>query len=199
MTETTDSANDRGFTLIELLVYGALSVLVLGLVGGFLINSLLAERSVRQTTESSNSGQVAAQSIARGVRDALYLDEAAGGALLRAVIVDDALAASPTVTCRAWYVTNGEVRTTSSNDPISVPSGPADVAGWTLVATGASPVGTAPVFDVVDDYSVDVKFQIDPANGASILVETTARSRQLDPIALDVTPLRETVEATECF
>lgn len=196
MTDTASPKNDSGFTLIELLVYGALSVLVLGLVGGFLINSLVAERSVRQTTQSSNSGQVAAQSISRGVRDALYLDEAAAGALLRAVIVDDAA----TVTCQAWYVAGGEVRTLRSSAPIPVPAEETDVENWTLIASNVSAVGGAPVFDLSDDgYSVDVRFQLTPQNGASILVETTARSRQLDPLKLGDTSVRDGVQETACF
>jgi type II secretory pathway pseudopilin PulG len=192
--------DDRGFTLIELLVYLALSVLVLGLVGGFLINSLTTERSVRGTTEASNSGQVAAQSISRGVRDALRIDVSSDGSLLRVLIVDDALATPLSIRCQAWYIADGELRMTQSTNPIPVPPGAAAVANWTLIAEDISAVGSSEYFTPTGGgASVDVAFKLAPARAASVLVETTARSRQLDPLQGAPASLLAQAGASKCF
>lgn len=172
--------DERGFSLIELVIYSMLAVLVLTIVGGMLINSLNAQALVRNSAQSSNTGQLVAQSVSHGVRNARALNLAAPTAdtlVLRALIVDNAVASPPTAHCEAWYFGGGEVRTTRSDTAIAVPALPSDVSSWTLLAIGAGPVGSDPMV-AVSGLTADLRVRLKEGTGAEILIETTAVSRQ---------------------
>ncbi len=69
----------RGFTLVEMLIAAGLMALVAAIIGGILINSLSAEKTVRTTTQAASAGQLVATSIERGVRNATWIDLATTG------------------------------------------------------------------------------------------------------------------------
>jgi prepilin-type N-terminal cleavage/methylation domain-containing protein len=172
--------SDRGFTLIELLVSSVLAVLVLSIVGGMLISSMSTENTVKDSTESTSLGQLASSSVTHGVRAASALSvttPAADTQLLRALIVDDVLANPVVAHCESWFYADGELRTKRSSTAISVPASPADVAGWTLLADGVEQVGTTPVF-ALTGLTVDLTMQVAGDRGLTVLIDTTAVSRQ---------------------
>lgn len=174
--------SERGMTLIELLVYALLLALVVALIGGLLINGLNTERTVRNSAEATSSGQLAAQSVSHGVRAATVLELSVPSGdpqVLRALIVDNALSSPVVSHCAAWYYGGGELRTTRSNTTIPMPTSPADVEGWTLLASGVEPAGATPVF-ILDTANRDVEFtmQLSHGDGLNTLIETTALSRQ---------------------
>ena len=172
--------SERGFTMIELLIYSMLATVVLVIVGGMLINALNAQNTVRDATDASNTGQLVSQSVTHGVRHARALDldaPTAGSEVLRALVVDDAVTTPVVAHCEAWYFGGGEIRTTRSDTQIPLPLNPADVSDWTLLADGALPVGTAPVF-AISGLTADLRVQLDSGKGLPVLIETTAASRQ---------------------
>ena len=176
--------DERGITLVELIIYAMLSVLILAIVGGMLVNSLSAERIVRDSSQASNTGQLVAQSVTRGVRMASKLEVTTptpDSVVLRVLIVDDALA-SPAATahCEAWYFGNGELRTTRSLSAIAIPGSHADAEGWTLLATGVAEVGAKPAFSVTG-LSANLALELDTGESSPLLIETTAASRQQAP------------------
>lgn len=183
--------SERGFTSIELLVASMLSILVLTLAGGMMISSLTAEQTVKDTTDSSNLGQLAAKAIAHGVRHANALSLTAPTAdtqVLMAHIVDDAVAEPAVAHCEAWYYGEGEVRWRSSPSAIAAPATAADASDWVLLAEGVSPVNSTPVF-TLSGTTVDVVMQLSGTHNVPILITTTAVSRQPAP----------TEVATLCF
>jgi prepilin-type N-terminal cleavage/methylation domain-containing protein len=193
MSRDDSMKSDRGFSLIELLVSSALAVLVLSIVGGMVISAISTERTVKQSTTSSNVGQLAASSITHGVRASskLHLSApAAGTQVLRALVVDDVLSTPAAAHCEAWYVGGGEVRTIRSSSAIPVPSTPADVASWTLLAQGVTTTGSEPVFTIAG-LKLELLMQLTSENGVAVLIDTTAVSRQPGPAPTEV--------ATLCF
>ena len=185
--------SERGLTLIELLVASALSVLVLMIVGGMIISAITTERTVQQSTAASSVGQLAASSITHGTRAASLLSLTAPAAdtqLLRALIVDDVLSTPAVAHCEAWYFGGGEVRTTRSATAIPTPVTAADVASWTLLADGVTASGANPVF-AVTGLELELLLQVTTQDGVTVLIDTTAVSRQ--------SGLPPTEVATLCF
>ena len=182
--------SERGFTLIELMIAGMLSVVVLVIVGGMLINSMKAERVVRDATSASNAGQLVATSVTRGVRNASSLDltaPAAGEELLRART--SGTSADPTAfVCQAWYFSGDEIRMKMSPTAIAAPT-PAQLATWTLVSDGIGPVSGGPVF-TLNGKQLDLKLNASAGDGAPVLISTSAVSRQ---------PASAPADAPVCF
>lgn len=186
-----------GFTLIELLIYSMLSIVVLLIVGGIFISSLKAERAVRAASEGTSTGQLVAQSLTNGVRNASSAQVStpfAGSRLLvtRSVGSDT----TPVWTCRAWYFGNGEIRTTTSIAAIPLPTVLTDVAGWTLLAEGVTADSSgAPVFDfpsgdtAFTNRQVDFRFNVSTGNGPSVLISSSAVSRQSPPPPIEESPI----------
>ncbi|WP_167138259.1 hypothetical protein [Diaminobutyricimonas sp. TR449] len=169
---------------MELVIYAMLAVVVLTIVGGLLINSLRAQALVNNSAQSSNTGQLVAQSATRGVRDAAKLELSTplpDVQVLRALVIDDALASPVVAHCRAWYFGDGAVRTTRSSVAIPLPTTAADVSNWMLLADGVEKVNADPVVGLVG-RSVKLKLQLAQGTESEVLIETTAVSRQ--PIAV---------------
>lgn len=174
-------SSDAGFSLIELIVASALGVLVLSIVGGMVISSFLTERTVNDSTTSSNLGQLALSSLSLGVRhasDLSLVEPTADSQVLMALIVDDVLSTPATAHCESWFIGDGEVRTERSSTAIAIPSGPADVADWTLLATGVEEVGSTPMLTMPGELTVQLKMQLHGDDGLTVLMDTTAVSRQ---------------------
>ncbi|MDJ0325036.1 hypothetical protein QMG61_14820 [Cryobacterium sp. PH31-AA6] len=178
-------------TLIELLVYMVLAVVVLLIVGGLLINSLTTQRTVRNATQASNAGQLVAQSVAQGVRNASALKVTApifGGELL--TVLTASMTTPQTWSCQAWYFGSGEVRTKTSSTLI--PTTAASVANWTLLGTGMQSVSGGAVFTstpLVNPRSVILNLDVSTVNGKPVRINSSSTSLQPLPVPVPVTGL----------
>lgn len=180
--------SERGFTLIELMIYSMLSIVVLLIVGGFLINSLRAENTVRDSTEATTSGQLVSQSIGKAIRNASAFQSTtpfAGAVMLTARTTRSATEWD----CQAWTYSNGEIRTTTSTTAIPAPTA-SSVQGWTLLSDSIVPVAGTPVLDI-SGHQVDLNFQVSTGTGKPVLIRTSALSRQPVPVT--------GVESAPCF
>lgn len=193
---------ERGFTLIELLVYMLLAVLVLAIAGGLLINSILAQRTIGDSAESTNTSQLVSQTVSAAVRDASAIRVVAGNpAILLVQIVEDARATPPSGRCEAWALTGDELRTVRYAGASSAPADDAlvsdwltsavgDYATWTRLAVGASAhddgAGPDPIFATHGSAGVSLMLDIATGNGVTVLIDTTTVSRQ--PALTGVTP-----------
>lgn len=189
--EPIEAKHTGGFTLIELLIYSMLSIVVLLIVGGIFINSLKAERAVRAASVGTSTGQLVAQSLTNGVRNASSAKVSSPTAGTRLLMTRSVGSGStPVWSCRAWYFGDGQIRTTTSSAAIPVPTAPADVAGWMLLAKGVTADTSAtpsPVFDfpsgdtAFSSRQVDFVFNVSTGNGPSVLISSSAVSRQSPP------------------
>ncbi|MCY7289265.1 MAG: prepilin-type N-terminal cleavage/methylation domain-containing protein [Cryobacterium sp.] len=184
--------DDAGMTLVELLVYMVLAVVVLLIVGGLLINSLSSERTVRNATQASNTGQLVAQSVAQGVRNASALKirtPSFGGELLT---VRTASRTNPqTWSCQAWYFGAGEVRTTKSTALIPTTTA-ASITNWTLLGTGIQNVLGGAVFSsapAMNPREVILNFDVSTVNGQPVRISSSSTSLQPLPVPVPVTGL----------
>ncbi|TDW29730.1 PulJ/GspJ family protein [Cryobacterium psychrophilum] len=174
------SSSNGGFTLIELLVYSALMVVVLLIAGGFLINTMKAQRTVDNATQASNSGQLVTRSVGHGVRNASSLWHSPAGAVPEVIMARTMRSDSAgTWFCQAWAYDNGSVRTTTSTSAISTNQTSTTVATWTLLGDGMQRVsaGTTPVFTVTG-RQVDLILEAKVEGGKAVLVRTSAVTRQ---------------------
>lgn len=175
-------------TLIELLVYMVLAVVVLLVVGGLLINSLSSERTVRNSTQATNAGQLVAQSVAQGVRNASALKVTVPSAGTELLTVRTASLTSPqTWSCQAWYFGGGEVRTTRSSTLILTAP-----ATWTLLGTGMQRVSAGVVFTptpAVNPRGVTLNLDVSTVNGRPVRISSSSTSLQPLPVPVPVTGL----------
>lgn len=170
---------DVGLSLVELLIYMVLAVVVLLIVGGLLINSLTAERTVRDAAASSSTGQLVSTSVGQGVRNSSSIWRSAAGADPEILIVRTAGAGSTeTWSCQAWSFYNGQIRTASS--PNLIPTTGPDIASWTLLGEGVAPVAGSPVFGGAG-RTVVLKLDVDSGKGQPVRIDTSLHSRQPVP------------------
>ncbi|SDK29229.1 hypothetical protein SAMN05216282_104203 [Cryobacterium psychrotolerans] len=168
-----------GFSLIELLIYMVLAVVVLLVVGSLLINSLTAERTVRDAAQSSSTGQLVSKSVGQGVRNSSSIWRSPAGAVPQVLIVRTAgTASTESWFCQAWSFQNGQIRSTSSPDLI--PTTTANIATWTLIGDGMAPVAGFPVFGG-SGRTVVLKLDVDSGKGQPLRIETSLHSRQPVP------------------
>ena len=181
--------SDSGFTLVDLLIYISFMVVVLLIVGGMLINSLKTERTVRNATQAANAGQLVAQSVSQGVRNASALKITTPSTGTELLTVRTASLTTPQVwLCQAWYFGAGEVRTKTSNTLIQG----ADFATWTLLGTGMQPVSGGPIFSstpVINPRGVTLNLDVRTVNGQPIRISSSAISLQPLPVPVPITGL----------
>lgn len=183
------SDRDQGFTLVELLVYMFLSVVVLTIISTILINSLRAENAVRAAAQATDSAQLAAQSLNRGVHNSSAIEVSAPAAdaiVVRTRSLDSSSAGA--WRCEAWSVFDGELRMTTSASAIPVPSLASDVSTWLLLAEGVEPIGAGPMFVLdADGRSLAVAVTVANGDGIPVTLDTTIVSRQPTPATGRVT------------
>ena len=170
---------DEGLTLIELLVYCARLVLVIGAVGGVLSSVLGASTTVRTVTAGSTAAQLVADSVATGIRnssdfrltvpsgtDQLLVSRKAGS--------DGAL----TWGCAAWYYSaagGGSIRYKYSAATIVAPTA-AELASWTLLNEGVTPVTGSTVFTATGSM-LNVSFNGTTPGRPPVRIASSALSR----------------------
>ena len=164
---------ETGFTLVELIIYISLSVLVVSLVGGFLLNAAHAQREVTVATEGANTAQLIVESIKRDVRNATEVAVSGNLLVVRTAGMDDPLA----LTCRAWYFDFDTFYVvTTGNARVSAPS-PEELDAWTMQGQGLSPIDPAESALVFarDGATVELSFSVDAS--ASTVVQTAVTPR----------------------
>lgn len=185
------NADDEGFTLIELLVASMVSLLVLVMVSGLLVNTIKTDRTVRTASQDTTSAQLVAKSVSQGVRNGTDFWHSAAGSvpeLLMARTIGPT--AGPAWVCRAWSFSDGQVRTATSSSAISKTQTAASVKSWTLLADGVEATTSGSVAIPVFHWSnrqVDLDLNVRTGKPEPTLIHTTAVSR-LDPAASGAMP-----------
>ena len=169
--------DSSGFTLIELVVASSLTVIVAVVIGSILISTLGSEKTIRTTTQATSAGQLVAQSIDKGVRNATWIDLTAASGEYFLTVRTASQTAVVTYRCQAWYITPaGVAYMTSSPTKITKPSD-GNVTGWTLLTTGIHQSGTASVLSRAG-REVTITFEVDAGEAQDVLITTSALSRQ---------------------
>lgn len=193
MTTSTSSVKEiadrreSGFTLVELMVTATLSIIVMGIAGGFLINGLRTQEMTRSVTEAANTAQQIVRSVQAGIKNASAItvtsDSIAGTQLLlaRTISTDPS---STAASCQAWYYTplNGGTVYTRRSTPaalISLPSG-GPLGVWTTLGTGITPADptTGKVFNAPSGGRVELKFDVAAGKHPYVLINTMTYSSQ---------------------
>ena len=166
-----------GFTLIELLVASSLTVIIAIVIGSMLMSTLGSEKTIRSTTQATSAGQLVAQSIDKGVRNATWIDLTAASGEYFLTVRTASSTATVTYSCQAWYFTpGGSAYVKSSPTKITKPTG-GNVTGWTLLTTGIQQAGTASVL-ARTGREVTITFEVDAGEAQDVLIRTSALSRQ---------------------
>jgi len=184
---TSPSRNEKGLTLIELLIASGISVLVISITGGLLVNGLRSQESAQKVTSAANTAQQIVRSIQSGVRNASAItvtsDALAGTQLLlvRSIGLDPATTAP---SCQAWYYTpiNGGSVYTTRTSPASVISLPAGGPNglWTQLGTGVTPADpiTGKVFNAPSGSRVELRFDVAAGQHPYVRINTTTYTPQ---------------------
>ena len=170
---------EDGVSLVELLIYSVLSVIVLLIVSGLLVNALTTQRTVRDATQASNTGQLVSKSVGQGVRNASAIWHSAAGVEPELLVVRTAGSGdTPTWSCQAWSFDDGDVRTRTATGLI--PTTAASIAAWTLLGSGMEAVSGSPVFTKTG-RSVALLVDVDTGEGQPVRISTSSTSRQPVP------------------
>lgn len=136
---------EGGVTLPELLIYSLLSVVVLGIVGNILIQSLRVTQTVRAVDETATNAQLAGFAVERGIRNASAFRLTPNGP--DQFLVARVAGAGDTITwmCTAWYFDNSkqELRQKQSPGSIVMPDDD-ELKQWTLLGENIEKLGTDP-------------------------------------------------------
>ncbi|GEP28710.1 type II secretion system protein [Cryobacterium levicorallinum] len=163
---------ETGFTLVELVIYISLSVLILSLVGGFLLNAVRAQRDVVSSSDGANTAQLIAESIKRDVRNATEVAVSGNLLVVRTAGMDD----TSDLSCRAWYFDSGVLYTVNTGDARVTAPAPEGLKDWTVQGQGISAVNlTEPVFSVVVQGQVKLSFTV--GGTMPVVVHTTVTQR----------------------
>ncbi len=165
------------------------------MIGNVLITTLGSEKTVRTTTQATSSGQLVAQSIDKGVRNANWISSPpylAGGEYFLAVRTASGTAVV-SYSCTAWFISStGSAYVRTSPTAIAKPTG-GNVTGWTLLAYGIERAGTADILSV-SGKQVTITFEVDAGDAPNVLISTSALSRQTGAHrAVDRKPVQVTV------
>ena len=179
MTRLTGRLRDEssGFTLIELVVASSLTVIIAIVIGSMLISTLGSEKTIRTTTQATSAGQLVAQSIDKGVRNATWIDLTAVSGEYFLTVRTASSTAVVTYSCQAWYITpGGSAYVKSSSTKITKPTG-GNVTGWTLLTTEVQQAGTTSILSRTG-REVTITFEVDAGDAQNVLITTSALSRQ---------------------
>lgn len=142
MTAPIEQRTEEGFTLVELIVYMMLLGLVMTVVGSLIITGIRGQRQIEGTSTASNAGQLIAQSIGTGVRNAAAVKvhaATAAGQLAQAKVGSTNAAGDVTWRCQSWFystVDKAVYARSSTSGAVTAPT--AGFSGWTLLADRVS-------------------------------------------------------------
>ncbi|TFC27484.1 hypothetical protein E3O25_10345 [Cryobacterium sp. TMT1-3] len=182
----TAPITEQGFTLVELLVYSAFSVIILSLVGGMLISSLAAQKTIVSRAEASTTGQLLSQSIHGGVRNASAMQVIEDGQMLVVATAKDGKEEAGEF-CQAWVYIEADNAVyyqraaAGKANYITTPIA-GDLEGWLMLGDGITPNDSAKPFFVslgTPPNEVAVSFLVDTGSDNSpVLFESTTIARQ---------------------
>lgn len=177
------TTRDDGFTLVELIITVALFSIIMTVVGGVIISSIQADRTVRSVTTSTNDGQLVVNIIEETVRNATAVSVVpdADGVSVFATVRSTV---GGTTQCAAWFY---DAPTDTFFQRRGAAAIPAPIAGsvgseWSLIATGIVPdedsSGTAlPVLQAQGAQRLTVRFAVEAQSGPASLFITSATGR----------------------
>ena len=181
-----------GFSLIELLITSVLSIIIVMIAGGILINALRTQEMSRTVTDASNTAQQVVRSIQAGVKNAsaiTVISDVANGTqlLLARTIGFDPSSTAPS--CQAWFYTpafGGTVYTnkTTPASIISLPIG-GPQGSWTVLGTGITPADpvTGKVFNAPSGGRVELKFDVKAGAHPYVLISTMTYTTQTSTVS----------------
>ncbi|SEM88626.1 PilW family protein [Cryobacterium luteum] len=189
-TPRTAPIAEQGFTLVELLIYSAFSVIILSLVGGMLVTSLSAQKTMIARSEAASAGQLISQSIHSGVRNANAIK------IVSPVVGSEMLIMATVQTgdgetgesCQAWFYTAADggavYYKSAAAGELNFISPPAagSFAGWLMLGDDISPSEASRPFFLGAGSplnEVAVSFTVGAGSkNAPILIESTTITRQ---------------------
>ena len=170
--------SERGFTLVELLVYSLLLVLVLSIVGGMLASTTTTSKTVGSITQATTAGQLVANSVTRGIRNSSDFQLTPVGTDQLLVARTAQGGATLTWTCAAWYYSAAGVGTIyyTTSTAILAPPTATDLASWTLLDTGISPLSGTDIF-TEDGTQISLAFNATAGSNPPVAITSSAVSR----------------------
>lgn len=185
-------AREHGFTLLELLITSTLSIIVVMIAGGLLINGLRTQEMTHTVTDASITAQQVVRSVQAGVKNASAItvisDSATGTQLLlaRTISLDPT---STVASCQAWYYTpaDGGAVYTHKTTPATLISLPVEgpQGNWTVLGTGITPADlvTGKVFNAPSGGRVEMKFDVKAGTHPYVLIDTMTYTTQSSAVS----------------
>jgi hypothetical protein len=141
------------------------------------MSTLGSERTIRTTTQATSGGQLVAQSIDKGVRNATWIDLTAASGEYFLTVRTASSTAVVTYSCQAWYITPaGAAYMRTSPTKITKPVA-GNVTGWTLLSTGIQQSGSSSILSR-SGREIAMSFEVDAGDAPDVLISTSALSRQ---------------------
>lgn len=172
---TRRQPSDAGLTLVELTVAMALSVLLIGVAVGLFASAAKSQTTISSRSSASTGAQQAMRSLTQGIENASEFTVQTSGSDMMLVARTAGTAATLTWGCRGWYyqASTKTIRMTSTPDgtKILLPT-TTQLASWTRLAGGITPVGTTPIFQAVGQ-NLQVGFIATVTSGQSVTMQTT--------------------------
>jgi type II secretory pathway pseudopilin PulG len=168
-----------GMTLVEVIMTTLLFALVASVAGGLIFTTSLAQRTVDSIVVATTNGQLAADSIETGIRNASAFKVSSPSAGDQLVIARIPRGTNNVVwNCAAWYFDSrgdGSIRFFESEYLIAAPS-QSQLDGWTVLVSGIDP--TAGSVFTQSGRALEVEFHAFAGNNsppATIKTTTTTR------------------------
>lgn len=179
--------DQAGFTLVELIISMALFSVIMVVLGGVLISSLQADRTVRQVTTSTTEGQLVMNTIDQVTRNAtaVRVVEDADGTSVFAVVRSTAGGAAQ---CVAWFydAPTKTVFQQRAASAITAPIAGAVGSEWDVLGTGIvpdqDPSGTEyPVLEAQGTLGITARFAVEGGTNETSLFITSVTGRVPQP------------------
>ena len=172
--------NEDGLTLPELIIYSLLAVVVLGIVGNILIQSLKIETAVRAVTETTTQAQLGAYAVQTGIRNASDFQVTDNGGDQLLVARTAGSGSTLTWSCLAWYYSEAEgtIRQSRSPGAITMPSA-SDLLDWTLIAEDIARPAT-PAFNGIFNGgfpALSIQYIGNPPGEIPVAINSSATAR----------------------
>ncbi len=169
---------EDGLGLVELIIYMALTLVILSAVGGVVISMITVQNQVMGSANAAEQAQLISRSINSGVRNSTAVQLQAVNTTDQILRVRTASAANTAVwSCQAWYFSAADkaLRMKTAATAIATPS-QSDLTGWTLLASGVSPVQGQTIF-LQNGVKLSIIFSEKVANETPIIIRTSVSQR----------------------
>ena len=170
---------EDGFTLPELLVYAVVMTIVLTVVAGLIITTTMTEKTVRTVFTASTDGQLAADNVQTGIRNASAFKLTSPTATTQLVIARVAHGdAAVNWVCAAWLYTpanGGSIRYHESPNLIAAPTA-AQAEDWTALITGITPSSGTKIFSTTGDQ-LTIAYEVKAGDDPPASIKTSAARR----------------------